>query len=422
MTQQNQTDVKVKLSLNDLSNQKIFAKIVYDQLYGESAVFNAIVQFCKMTELIDQSRISRIGDKCLFAIQNGYSKIALIFCDELFRLGKKTSRSARFIYHKSQIFPGIPEDFKKHDLIDDVQALIDEGFEDIIYNTTNHILSAVTEEIIIQDVNLGKFRINYHFAKSDNSAYCTVDAINPTYSLGAISHTGNPHPHITNGNALCYGNMSDPIHESLLHDRLSDFFLITRAVLSPQGYCGDGSYVRIESWYQRPCYECGRFHNQNDLVSCYMCKESDDRERFLCPSSSSCSLVCHCCNKTTCSSHAAKCYTCGKYVCRNCRVSCQNCGYNFCPDCIMAESKHCKHCLVEIFERMINEKTRIQETQAAEQCGAGSPDANKKTKYSRRSISISNTLSDPTNNYINFKNPFEEIDSSYSYDFNKFFK
>jgi hypothetical protein len=136
------------------------------------------------------------------------------------------------------------------DIYHDLVSLFDE-FPFVTWCTQEKSISATTERIVLDGVDLGPFTICLHWDSLDRSHAYQVSAVEPNPAASDQSIT---HPHVQDGN-LCEGDGRSGIKQALAEGRLLDFFLIVRSILTT--YNSFGAYVNLERWHGVHCDGCG---------------------------------------------------------------------------------------------------------------------------------------------------------------------
>lgn len=216
----------------------------------------------------------------------------------------------------------------QRDLYDEFVAL-DSEFEMCSVNLREQTVSVETEPIVLDDVELGRFRIqlDWRQIRNVNSHPYAVEALTPCYPA---SSRQIPHPHIT-GTRLCEGDGTVPIQQALRSGRLTDFFQIVNRVLHT--YNSHGPYVALDDWRSVECHACGQLvSTEGDY--CRNCQES------VCES---CSTWCAHCEESRCDACIGRCAGCDDGCCPNCLTTCSECEEQVCPNCFPSDTL-CKAC------------------------------------------------------------------------------
>jgi hypothetical protein len=223
----------------------------------------------------------------------------------------------------------------QRDVFEDLRELETE-FGDVRLDSTRRIVAVITEPIVLQETDLGRFELQINLS-SPPGAY-------PTEALRAIALDPNPcatddavtHPHVS-GERVCLGDAAVPFGAALGAGRLADAMLIARAVL--ETYNEGSPYCSLDSWYGRACSDCGQIENVDDTCWCERCEQEFCGECFgscaACGNSSCCSCLTTClhCDESVCSGCLESCACCNEPACTSCLDD------GLCPGCVEAESE-----------------------------------------------------------------------------------
>ncbi len=224
-------------------------------------------------------------------------------------------------------------------------ALKDE-FSEIECDLRTKTLSAVTESITLEEVELGAFEIRLSWSSVDPGLSYEVIAVDPHPCANSDEVT---HPHVES-NVLCAGDGRYAIKSALEQGRLFDFFLVVRQVLDT--YNPGSAYVELASWYGQTCPDCGADVCDDDLYTC------EDCETSIC---GDCFRVCMQCDIHLCGDCGTHCASCQEPTCRHCLTNCSECKAFICKGCLNNENdKTCKECL----EKREEETSAPPETEA----------------------------------------------------------
>src|SRR5205085_12208461 len=169
----------------------------------------------------------------------------------------------------------------------DLLALAGE-FEAVAIDLKEKTIRVDTEGIVLEDVDLGAFRIVLHWERIGAGRAYDVVAIDPNCPVGRGNVT---HPHVED-HQLCEGAGATAIRTALASGRLLDFFVMIRQIL--QTYNGGSAYVPLSDWSGSEdvtCTDCGCLMSSEDGCSC---------ER---------------CDARICTDCESSCRGCGRYVC-----------------------------------------------------------------------------------------------------------
>ena len=224
------------------------------------------------------------------------------------------------------------------DIFTDLVALQNE-FADVEVDWKQKTLSAVTEPITLQDLELGPFeiRLAWDDSTADHPFDYSVIALEPNRPISSDTIT---HPHVQD-DLVCEGDARLPVSRSLEEGRLLDFFLIVRNLLRTYN---DGSpYVRLEDWHGVECPDCGQCVQEEDRWTCEQCETA----------------VCNACYFT--------CPGCQDIFCGECVTQCKDCGDSYCGKCILTNER-CPDCDEENNEKKPdnNAETTIQPARVGE--------------------------------------------------------
>lgn len=233
------------------------------------------------------------------------------------------------------------------DLYADLCSLSDD-FLEVRVDVKGGALSAITDEIVLDDIVLGCFEIRLEW--SSNAYYRPYRVIalqpNPAGCNEAVTH-----PHVQN-EQLCEGDGRAAIRAALQQARIADFFLLVRQVLST--FSRGNAYVELCHWDGVPCSDCGSTVDEDDRYFCEEC------EQTVC---SDCVNGCEHCDAFYCSNCITQCEVCGGTSCRSCLVSCSNCRAQACANC--REERLCSKCSEESEDEVSDDSETTIETQTA---------------------------------------------------------
>jgi hypothetical protein len=195
-----------------------------------------------------------------------------------------------------------------------------EEFADFKIDLRNNVVFVTTEEIELEGVEFGRFRIQLDFRDLAQGLNCyQVIALSPNRAACRDDVT---HPHVTD-DVLCEGEGTVPLQLALSTGRLSDFFLIIDRIL--RTYNSASAYVSLDDWDDRAtCGCCG------DRVSEYARYYCDACEHDTCEE---CSTSCSHCDNSACDSCIERCPDCDRQACASCLTPCRNCAQLCCPHC-----------------------------------------------------------------------------------------
>ena len=225
----------------------------------------------------------------------------------------------------------------------DELAAIETEFSGIEIDFRSQTVSAVTPEIELDGVCLGRFRICLEVRYLGESRPYRVIALDPECSRDCDETT---HPHVQS-EALCEGEGAEPIKHALREGRLSDFFTIVRQIL--QTYNPDSAYTQLSDWFGVECHDCGSTVDRDDCNSCDRCDAKTCED---------CSTSCADCDRTVCGNCSESCESCGLRFCDACLSECRECGETNCDDCL--NKGICDDCTESALEETEAEKASAQ--------------------------------------------------------------
>jgi hypothetical protein len=195
-----------------------------------------------------------------------------------------------------------------------------EEFEDFEFDLRKNTLSVTTDDIQLEGIELGRFRIQLDVPELSRGAHCyRVIALSPNR---AASRDDATHPHVVD-HELCEGDGALPLRMALRSGRLCDFFVIVDRIL--QTYNSSSAYVSLNSWEDDATCECC-----GDRVPEYARYYCDACEQDTCEE---CATSCSHCGSSACDSCIERCPDCDKRSCAACLTSCRVCQQRCCPDC-----------------------------------------------------------------------------------------
>jgi len=187
----------------------------------------------------------------------------------------------------------------------DVRQLEDE-FSEVEVKWKEKIVRALTEPIILREVELGPFAIDFHWDRlgASKGVHCfEIHALDPNPAQGRDDVV---HPHVLK-TELCAGDATVPLQRALDDGRFPEAFLMIRAVLTT--YNRGSPYVPIEQWSGVPCSDCGCRVGDEERYSCEGC-DNDSCDR--------CSGSCDRCMSSRCSQCLSDCDLCHSSCCSGC--------------------------------------------------------------------------------------------------------
>lgn len=213
------------------------------------------------------------------------------------------------------------------DLYDDLTALATE-FPDCSLDLAEATISVVTQPIVLEGVDLGRFEIelSWRGLGSRSTAYL-VRSLDERH---ASSDSSLVHPHVRD-EQLCEGEADAPIRLALRHGRILDFFTIVAQTLAT--YNAESADLALDRWEGVSCADCGATTDDDCRSSCERCGAD------LCDD---CCYGCTACGRTACSDCGAPCADCGEHHCQSCLAPCLDCGQLFCERAL--DEQQCDQC------------------------------------------------------------------------------
>lgn len=240
--------------------------------------------------------------------------------------------------------PAAPRPLSLREIYEDLAALEHE-FDPV--RIERACVSVVTDDIELEDVYLGPFRIDLHLNRLVDrcDAYAfTIVALDPHPAAGSDDV---PHPHVKDGQ-LCAGEATVPIAQALAQGRLLDAFLAVSSVLHT--YNPGSPYIALADWHAGiRCADCGSRTPEDDISYC------EDCEQDYCNDCISC---CDICQTSVCRSCLDEDTLSHQLVCRHCRRTCLACSRTVDSDSFDDDTELCPEC---------HEAQEQQEEQTTEQ-------------------------------------------------------
>jgi hypothetical protein len=219
-------------------------------------------------------------------------------------------------------------------LLDELKQLREE-FADVCIEPRHGRVTARTDRIVLQDIDLGRFAIELHLRRlgdaADSSAFDCV-ALDPSAPSADEAVT---HPHVKD-KALCTGDASVPIAVALKQGRIADAFLLVRCVL--ETYNRQSPYVALEDWAGVSCEDCGGSAARDELHYCEGC------HRDVCDE---CRGSCGLCDSAYCQGCLERDSVSRLSCCPGCRHSCSACGRVVDAESFGDEQQLCPGCLAQ---------------------------------------------------------------------------
>jgi len=206
----------------------------------------------------------------------------------------------------------------------DLQAL-EQEFEDAELHLKEHNVSVLTAPIVLEDVELGSFRIVLYWERIGQTRAYDVIAEEAHAAEGNSDVT---HPHVRD-QTLCEGEGTAAIKAALSEGRLLDFFVLVRQVL--ETYNSSSTHVMLSNWNGgASCQGCGTSLSDDDYSTCERCSD------VVC---NDCSNGCSSCSRYVCSGCSAECAECENQFCLACLTEAEGTGRQLCETCLEKQRK-----------------------------------------------------------------------------------
>lgn len=204
-------------------------------------------------------------------------------------------------------------------LYEELLAIRDE-FTDVVFDLKKSVISVTTDEIVLEDVEFGRFRIQLDIPDLAQGLNCyQVIALSPNR---AACRDDTTHPHVVD-NVLCEGEGTVPLQLALRSGRLSDFFLIVDRIL--RTYNPSSAYVSLDDWDdEETCGCCGARIPEYARYFCETCEHDTCEE---------CATSCLSCANSACDSCIERCPDCDRHSCASCLTPCGHCQQPCCSHC-----------------------------------------------------------------------------------------
>src|ERR1022692_4079445 len=216
------------------------------------------------------------------------------------------------------------------DLLDELQNL-DKEFDDVVFDKKPYF-DVRTEPIRLEDIELGRFAIRWHWPRMANGVHSDcfdIIALDPKPAKGSSDVT---HPHVRS-RSLCVGDAALPLKSALAQGRLTDAFQIIHSVLKT--YNKDSAYASLDDWDGVSCWNCGCSTGEDDRSCCDSC------EQDVC---SDCISSCKHCDRYHCDSCQTRCDVCNDSCCSRCLKTSDPSKLSCCKDCL----RTCTECEAEV--------------------------------------------------------------------------
>lgn len=222
-------------------------------------------------------------------------------------------------------------------------AALEREFPEVAIDLKERSLGLTTDPIVLEEIDLGRFRILLHWDELPDAGAYDIIAVDPH---PATADEATTHPHVRE-ERLCEGEGRIPIRRALEQGRLFDFGVLVRQVL--ETYNPGSAYHPLSRWSGVSCSDCGYVASDDDSTSCDRCSSD-----LCCDCSSSCGE----CGLSCCSDCRNRCAVCEESHCTVCLGSCRDCGENCCRTCL--EQGCCELC------RDVDEADAIETTEITE--------------------------------------------------------
>jgi len=237
------------------------------------------------------------------------------------------------------------QQFVLRDFYFDLVQLEDE-FPEVRIDWDQHLLIVVTDPITLNDIALGPFSVRLNWVEWTQQQSLQALQVITDEPNAAEQNPDIIHPHVRDGE-LCSGDAQEALLKALQQGRLSEAFLLIRAVLTH--YNPRSAYVSLENWYGTSCHNCGDNVSDDDRSYC------EDCERDFCPSCSDCCVSCGSCRCLSCLDNCAACderccpgcleqTSTDQLLCQSCRASCPGCHQLYSSDDLDDETGLCHDC------------------------------------------------------------------------------
>lgn len=271
------------------------------------------------------AEVRRAQNRVLLAERHHLALIGPQLREELsYRLGDLARQAEQLRVEYARAVDPVPE---LAEWVRDLRQLESE-FATVEVRWPDEVLRVVTEPIVLEDVELGPFAIEFgwdHARRFRGGARAfEVIALEPNPATGRDDVV---HPHVE-GRRLCAGDATEPLRQAVDEGRLTDAFLIVQSVLTT--YNPRSPYVPLAEWDGFRCANCARRAGGGSRYQCEGCN---------CDLCGECSDSCSRCSDTRCSECLTACDVCDDRFCRSClidaateRLVCNDCRAT-CPQC-----------------------------------------------------------------------------------------
>lgn len=268
--------------------------------------------------------LRRTVERLRYAQRRGWHVAAGSLCDELDYTCGCLQRHLEAFRQQLPSKSAAQQVASPSEIAADLYAL-EQEFEDVVLMLKEHTISVLTAPIVLEDVELGPFRIVLHWERIGQTLAYEVIAEEDHAADGNSDVT---HPHVRD-QTLCEGEGTAAIKAALSAGRLMDFFVLVRQVL--ETYNSGSAHVLLSNWNGgTSCQSCGTWLSDDDYSSCERCSD------VVC---SECSNGCGSCSRYVCSGCSADCAECENQFCLACLTEAESSGRQLCGSCLEAQMK-----------------------------------------------------------------------------------
>ncbi len=248
--------------------------------------------------------LHRTAERLRYAQRQGWHVAAQSLCDDLHYMSGSIQRHLEMFREQLPARSALQQVAPPSEIAADLQAL-EQEFEDVELHLKEHRVSVVTAPIVLEDVELGRFRIVLRW---DRIGLAHAYEVIAEEERAAEGNSDVTHPHVRD-QSLCEGDGAAAVKAALSSGRLLDFFVLVRQILGT--YNPGSAHVSLSSWNGgASCQGCGTSLSEDDYSTCERCSD----------------VVCSDCSNGCCG--------CQRYVCNECTGTCAACGNCFCLGCL----------------------------------------------------------------------------------------
>jgi hypothetical protein len=218
-----------------------------------------------------------------------------------------------------------------NDLYAELHALQEE-FDRVEFDLANKTLAVHTASIVLEETNLGPFRIKLAWPQLTDRAGSECFDVVALEPRPASRDDGVTHPHVR-GHRLCAGDAAIALQKAVAQGRLCDAFQMIRSVL--ETYNPDSAYVALDDWEGAACWNCSSHISGDDLWFCSDCDHD----------------VCHDC--------IAFCGHCDRYACDSCQTHCDECNGSCCRRCLQKSACSARRCCPQCLKTCLGCKAAV---------------------------------------------------------------